>query len=92
MNFRIVDFKGINDAYFVGVEYEKMLDNGPLQRKVKKLIKIANLQCRLGIKDYGLLSTIIFKQEPSEELLRRLAKEGYKITYLPDNPYISGGQ
>jgi len=38
--------------------------------------------------DYGILAAIIFKKEPSSELLQQLVKKGYEITHLPDNPYI----
>ena len=90
LNFNIVAFKGINDAYFEGVEYEKLSDKGPLQKKVRIFINIANFLCKLGLMDYGLLASIIFKKEPSEELLQQLIKEGYEIIRLPDNPYITG--
>ena len=33
LNYKIVAFKGINDAYFEGVEKEKLSDKGPLQKK-----------------------------------------------------------
>jgi len=89
LNYEMIAFKGTNLAYYVDVEYEKLSDNGPLQKKVKRQINIANLMCRLGIKDYGHLSAIIFRPKPSEELLQRLVREGYEIEYLPDNPYIT---
>lgn len=90
LNYKIVAFKGFNDAYFAGVEYEKLSDKGPLQKKVRVRISIANFLCKLGFKDYARLAAIIFKKEPSEELLQQLAKEDYEIIHLPDNPYISG--
>jgi ubiquinone/menaquinone biosynthesis C-methylase UbiE len=88
LNYKIVALKGISDAYFQGVEYEKLAHKGPLQRKVRLRIGIANLFCRLGIKDYGLLAAIIFKQDPSQELLQELSKEGYEIIHLPENPHL----
>jgi len=90
LNYKTVAFKGINDAYFSGVEYEKMSDKGPLQKKVIRLINIANFLCKLGFLDYGILASIIFKKELSKELLQQLIDEGYEIIQLPDNPYISG--
>lgn len=90
LNYRIVAFKGINDAYFVGVEYEKLSEQGPLQKKVRLLISIANNLCKIGVMDYGIIAAMIFKKEPSKELLQQLAKNSYEIIHLPDNPYISG--
>jgi hypothetical protein len=54
------------------------------------LINIRNFLCKLGLRDYGVLASIIFKKEPSKELLLQLIDEGYEIIRLPDNPYISG--
>ncbi|MDP2921173.1 MAG: class I SAM-dependent methyltransferase [Candidatus Omnitrophota bacterium] len=90
LNYRTVAFKGINDAYIFGVEYEKLSANGPLQKKIKILINIADFLCRIGINKYGLLAAIIFKKEPSKELRRKLTEKGFEIIYLPDNTYISG--
>lgn len=87
LNFKIIAFKGINDAYLDG--YEKLSENGPLQKKIRILINIADILCKLGFMKFGLLAAIIFKQEPSKELFKQLVKEGYKIIHLPNNPYIS---
>ena len=88
LNYKTVAFKGINDAYFFGVEYEKLLANGPLQKKVRTLINIANCLCKIGMR-YGLLAAIIFKKEPSEELCQALVGGKFEVIHLPDNPYIS---
>lgn len=90
MNYRIVAFKGINDTHRAGVEYEKLSDNGALYKKVKTRISLLDLLTRLGLRDYGLLAAIIFKQKPHKDLLHRLRNFGYEISNLPDNPYISG--
>ena len=88
LNHKIIAFKRINDVYFAGVEFEKLSEKGPLQKKVRASINIANFLCRLGVVDYGILAAIIFKKEPSSELLQQLVKKGYEIIHLPDNPYI----
>ena len=89
LNYRTMAFKGINDVFFPGVECEKIADNGPLQKKTKRLINAANLLCKLGLMDYGNLAAVIFKKEPSGELLRQLVGTGFEIVRLPDNPHIS---
>lgn len=90
LNYRAVAFKGINDAYVFGVEYEKLAKIGPLQKKVRRLIALKDLLCKLRLMDYSLLVAIIFKQEPSKALHEGLSEEGYEIVALPENPYISG--
>ena len=88
-NYKFVAFKGINDAYFAGTEYEKLSERGPLQAKVRFSISRADRLCRLGVRDYGMLAAIIFKQEPPDSLLQQLARQRYEIVHLPDNPYVS---
>lgn len=90
LNYNTVAFKGINDAYLSGVEYEKISAKGLLQKKVIGLISIRNFLCKIGLMDYGLLAAIIFKEEISKALLQQLIVEGYKIIRLPKNPHISG--
>lgn len=90
LNYKTISFKGINDVYFAGVEFEKLSEKGPLLKKIKLLINTADYLCRLGIMDYGMLGAILFKKEPSKELLQKLAKGGYEIVHLPENPYVSG--
>jgi ubiquinone/menaquinone biosynthesis C-methylase UbiE len=89
LNYKIVAFKGINDSYVPGVEHEKLSNNGPLQKRVRRLTTVANVCCKLGFMDHKLLAAIIFKHEPSEQLLRQLGGNGFEIIPLPDNPYIS---
>jgi len=88
LNYNFIAFKGVNDAYFGGVEYEKLSENGPLQKKVKNKINKLNLLCRLGVLDYGVLTSIIFKQKPSNEVFQRLTEDGFEIIVLPSNPYV----
>jgi len=88
-NYKAVAFKGFNDVYLAGAEYEKLAAKGPLQARINLLIRRADGLCNLGIRDYGMLAAIIFKEEPSKTLLRHLAAIGYEIIELPENPYVS---
>jgi ubiquinone/menaquinone biosynthesis C-methylase UbiE len=90
LNCRGVAFRGLNNAYYEGVEYEKVAAKGPLHRKVRLRIAYADLLCWIGLMDYGLLGAAILKDEPSEVLLDRLGTEEWEIVQLPHNPYISG--
>jgi ubiquinone/menaquinone biosynthesis C-methylase UbiE len=89
LNYKMVAFKGVNDFYCPGVEYEHMADNGPLQKKTRRFIRIKNLLCKLGFLDYNLISVVIFKTEPGAELLQRLRDDEFEIVELPENPYIT---
>lgn len=88
MNFNAVAFKGINDYYQPGVEYEKATNNSKLFKKVKRKISLQNWQCRLKLKQYNVTTAIIFKEKLSSDIVEDLRKEGYKVIFLPSNPYI----
>jgi ubiquinone/menaquinone biosynthesis C-methylase UbiE len=90
LNYKAIAFKGINVSYVEGVERESLSENGPLQRRVRRAINIRNVCSRLGLMDCRYLAAVIFKQEPSGELARQLAKAGYEFLHLPDNPYLRG--
>ena len=89
LNYRTVAFKGINDAYLKGVEYEKLVEKGPLQKKIKLKINYLNTLNKLKLMDYVILGVIIFKRKPAKELLQQLVNGGYRIIHLSKNPYIS---
>ena len=90
LNFGTVAFKGLNDAYFPGVEFEKLADNGPTKKKVKALIGLNNLLCKIGIANHSILAAVIFKNTPGKTLQKKLKDSGFKIVHLPKNPYIAG--
>ena len=89
LNYKMVAFKGNNDAYVKGVEFEKLSVNGPLQKQVKKSISIKHFLVKIGFVDYYLLTYgYNFKQRPSKNLLHNLSINGFEIVKLLDNPYI----
>lgn len=88
LNYPMIAFKGINDAYFVGVDREKLSSRGPLVKKIKFLIFIQNLLCKLRVVDYGLLAVVIFVQKPEHEKCQLMEGAGYQIVSLPPNPYL----
>lgn len=90
MNYRYLAFKGINDAYIEGVEFEKASEEGRLFRKLKRRIKLRDLLTRLRLVDHDLLASVIFKQTPSESLRRSLKDAGYQLVELPRNPNPHG--
>jgi ubiquinone/menaquinone biosynthesis C-methylase UbiE len=88
LNYKYVAFKGINDVYIPGCEDEKMADNGPLQKRIKKKIGYQNALCKTKVTDYGLLCAIIFKSDPGQPLLDELRKGKYEVEKLTENPYM----
>ena len=88
LNLKTVAFKGINDYYTKGVETEKVSDNTRLFKKVRVLIVLQNILSKLRLLQYGLLATIIFKDEVDRDLRKKLLVHGYQIIDLPKNPYV----
>lgn len=88
MNYRTVAFRGINDYYTGGVEYEKADPCSALFRKVSRRVRLQDFLCKLRLSNYALLVSIIFKQCPGDEFLDKLKKTGYDVVYLPKNPYF----
>lgn len=88
MNLPVVAFKGVNDYYDSHMDLQVSKDH-PNFKKVKFRIQLKNILCRLGLIPYELEAFIIFKSNPSNEVLEALKNQGYKILMLPANPYLS---
>jgi len=86
LNLKMVAFKGLNDCYAEGVEYEKLAKKSGLYNKVKTEIKKADKDCKLGVRSFDLLAAIIFKKIPSSECIEALKNINFKAITLPKNP------
>ena len=89
IGLRTVAFKGVNDYYLPGVEFEPADSGSAMFRKVSRKIACNDLLCRLGINLPSLLGAIIFKESPSESVRDALHRHGYEVVDLPENPYLS---
>ena len=87
MNLRTLAFKGINDYYEKGIEFEESSPNNKLFNKVKRRIRFRDALTQLKVMPYSLLAIIIFKDAGSE-LKETLKKQGYTVIELPKNPYL----
>jgi len=70
---------------------EGMLDvplNQKLYKKIQRKLKFRSLISNLGLIPHGSLCTVIFKEQPSEIVLRGLKELGFTILSLPPNPYL----
>jgi len=87
-NYKTIAYKGINDCYVKGVEYEKAVPNNKLFRKIKGKILISNILSALNIVQYNLISIMIFKDILKHETKTMLKNNGFNIINLPENPYL----
>jgi ubiquinone/menaquinone biosynthesis C-methylase UbiE len=89
LGLRTVAFKGVNDYYMPGVEFEPADPASALFRKVSGKISRYDLLCRLGINQPGLLAAILFKDQPTAGLKSALRQHDYHVVDLPENPYLT---
>jgi len=89
LNLETLAFKGLNDSYIEGVEYERLHKDSELYRRVKTSIEKADLRCKLGVQCYCYLVAIIFKQTPLDECVKALRNDNFKVVQLPRNPCVT---
>ncbi len=88
INLPLVAFKGMNDYYEEGVEFEIANESSSLFKKIKTGIEKADKNCKNSFSNYGLLVSIIFKETPNIKTLEDLKNIGFEIKELPRNPYM----
>lgn len=86
----MVAFKGINDFYTTKFDLKSSTGNKKLFRTVKGRIKLKNFLSRLGVIPYELEACVIFKKQPSPEVVSNMNEQGFKVLSLPENPYLEG--
>jgi ubiquinone/menaquinone biosynthesis C-methylase UbiE len=79
-------FKGMNDYYRKGLEYEKADPASPVFVDVQRRIARADAACRRGLSFNlpTLLAAVVFKESPSSDAVRLLRRVGYLVRWLPD--------
>jgi len=89
LNSKYLVTKGMNDHYIKGVESEKIGERGPLYFKIKNIIILKNLLCKIRLRQFGILTCIIFKKDVPQETVDLFITAGFKVKKLPPNPYIN---
>jgi hypothetical protein len=84
----MVAFREFHDVYFEGVEQEKLSDNGPLFRKIRRQIAVVEWLSKIGLSSPNRITAVVFKKMPTAEMLQRLKAVGYACIQLPGNPYV----
>ena len=68
-----------------------MLDvpaNAQLLRRIRRKMAIRDMASTLGILPHGTLCCVLFKESPSDSLLKKLRKQSFILVPLPANPYL----
>jgi 2-polyprenyl-3-methyl-5-hydroxy-6-metoxy-1,4-benzoquinol methylase len=62
--------------------------NQKLYRKIKMKLAFRSFISSLGIIPHGSLCCVLFKEQPSEKIIRNMKERGFIIIRLPKNPYL----
>lgn len=88
LNLPVVAFKRINsNFYYKGAETTEATSGNFKFFKIKLKKKIFDTLVYLRLCSSQVLSSIIFKERPSEVELAELKRTGYHIVNIPENPY-----
>ncbi|MBK8365766.1 MAG: hypothetical protein IPL24_19495 [Bacteroidetes bacterium] len=79
--------KGLTIFYYEGVETEMMEKNGPLRKKINRMLLLNTIKRFLGLARQNNIMCILFKSTPdlNEQALLRI--NGFDVIELPKNPY-----
>lgn len=82
LGFNLIAFKGINDYIIPGNENEKLAGNGKIQNTLKRKIWVADVLSKLCLRDYKYLGAIIFKEKPSEAMIKAMMDKQMEVSLL----------
>ncbi len=92
MHFRKIAWKFMNDHYFPGIEFINLNKHSFRQKliiyKLKIIIFVKNIFCLFFKGNHDLITSILFKEEPNNNLINKLKKGKWIYKNLPKNPYI----
>ena len=89
MGYPACAFKGLNDYYEKGVEFEPATPQSALFRKVQERIATADKHSRKGLSRYypGMIAAVILKNPMSTRSVELLRASGYFVKPTQPNPY-----
>lgn len=85
INLPQVAFKGMNEHYYCGLEFEKL--HSPAGRKMQRMVAFKDWLCRLGLRNPTVLMTAIFIKPLAPGPRALMEKNGWKVLDLPRNPH-----
>jgi hypothetical protein len=87
LNLPAVAFKGLNDHYAEGVEYEEAVESSAVFRRVRTAIERADRECARGLRRFGMLVAVVFIEPVGRPLRDRLTAAGFRVRDLEPNPH-----
>jgi hypothetical protein len=90
LNLNEMAWKGFNDYYIKGCEFEKTDSTSRMFTRMKAEIKKRDKNCSLFplFYDWDLVTVVLFKQEVHADLKLNMKAAGYRFSNILRNPYI----
>jgi hypothetical protein len=57
-------------------------------RKIKMKLAMRSIISSVGIIPHSSLCCVVFKEQPSEEIVKKMKEKGFITIQLPSNPYL----
>ncbi|MDD4972048.1 MAG: methyltransferase domain-containing protein [Paludibacter sp.] len=83
--------KYYNDFYLAKISFQRSNWKSPGFLLTHFAIFVQNVLCFLKLMKYARATIIAFKTDISSDLKKELRKNGFKLTFLPKNPYLTEG-
>lgn len=83
-------WKGLNDAYVKGCEFEEANAGNPLFDSISKSIASGDELCQAypQFHQHNMVSVILFKDKPDAVLVQQLQQAGFQLPVVRKNPYV----
>ncbi len=87
LNLPCIAFKGLNDHYLEGCEFEPAnYDVSEIFREMSNIIKEKNKLMELRLREPDLLMSVFFKENPPPPLMTKLLLQSWEVKYLSQSP------
>jgi ubiquinone/menaquinone biosynthesis C-methylase UbiE len=83
-------WKGLNDVYEKGCEFEEAKEGNPLFTTISKAIAKGDELCKTYPQFHqpNMVSVILFKEKPDAMLVQQLQQAGFQVPLIHKNPYV----
>lgn len=81
-------YKNFHDVYIKGVETESFSENANLYKKIQFGILMNCIKTKFRLTNPNTIQAILFKTNPSADIIKDLKQDGYTFVNFPPNPYI----
>lgn len=83
-------WKGLNDVYEKGCEFEEAKPGNPLFEKISSSIAAGDALCKKYPQFHqpNMVTVILFKEKPDAGLIKALTEAGYQLPRVHANPYL----